>query len=74
MRRPHLLMLICLAAPAVGCSSWGMAKYDMSKYRDERAVSIDKRLASRPEVVKSPFEAADDRASGGAPDGAGDRL
>jgi hypothetical protein len=54
----------CLAAPTIavpGCSLWHRTKekleenLDMDKYRDNRAVDIDRRLSSPDPIVNSPF-------------------
>jgi len=38
-----------------GCAMWDRDRWDLSRYRDERAVDIDQRLSSDEAVVKSPF-------------------
>jgi hypothetical protein len=47
-----ILSLVILAG---GCAMWDRDRWDLSRYRDERALDIDQRLSSEEAVVKSPF-------------------
>jgi hypothetical protein len=44
-----------LLPSAVGCAFFQPENWNPSKYRDERAVDIDKRLDSREPIVQNPF-------------------
>ena len=60
-RRCHLLRLLYLCCmiemlvPAGGCAVWDRSRWDLSKYRDERASDIDKRLSDSKPIVQNPF-------------------
>ena len=47
-----ILLLVVMGS---GCAMWGRDRWDLSRYRDDRAADIDQRLSSDEAVVKSPF-------------------
>jgi hypothetical protein len=45
--------ILCVTAP--GCASWNLERFSPNRLRDERAVSIERRLETAPPIVASPF-------------------
>jgi hypothetical protein len=48
-------VLAVLPASAGGCAFFNVENWNPNKYRDERAVDIDKRLDSNEPIIKNPF-------------------
>jgi hypothetical protein len=51
----YCLCLFALVAPLAGCAMWDAERWNVDRYRDERAVDIDQRLSSDEPIVKNPF-------------------
>ena len=62
-RRPlhftcRLIAVAAIASPlltAAGCAMFHKDFWNMDRYRDERAVDIDRRLEKNTPIVKNPF-------------------
>jgi hypothetical protein len=55
--RRALLMAVMLSLPLVasGCARWDQNLWNLDRFRDERAVDIEKRLERDEPIVKNPF-------------------
>lgn len=47
--------MLLLLASAAGCALWDRDRWNLDRYRDERAVDIDHRLEHAEPVVQNPF-------------------
>jgi hypothetical protein len=47
--------MLVLLAPISGCAPWNRDRWNLDRYRDERAVDIDHRLGQSEPIVKNPF-------------------
>jgi hypothetical protein len=47
--------ILSLLALAGGCTLWDNDRWDLDRYRDDRAVDIEQRLERKEPIVKSPF-------------------
>ena len=50
-----LAVSAALLVPIAGCAFFNAENWNPNKYRDERAVDIEKRLDSKQPIVQSPF-------------------
>jgi hypothetical protein len=50
-----LAATLLLFVPAGGCAFWDRDRWNLGRYRDERAVDIDHRLDQAEPIVKNPF-------------------
>lgn len=41
--------------PLGGCAAWNADRWDLDRYRDQRAVDIESRLAREKPIVENPF-------------------
>jgi hypothetical protein len=50
-------MAVILSLPlfAGGCAVWDNDRWNLDRYRDERAVDIEQRLERNEPIVKNPF-------------------
>jgi hypothetical protein len=47
--------VICSFGPLAGCAMWNPDRWNLDRYRDERAVDIEGRLAREKPIVENPF-------------------
>ena len=47
--------MLLLYVPTGGCAIWDRDRWNLDRYRDERAVDIDHRLDQAEPIVKNPF-------------------
>jgi hypothetical protein len=47
--------MVALPIFAGGCAMWDRDRWNLDRYRDERAVDIEQRLERTEPVVKNPF-------------------
>jgi hypothetical protein len=47
--------ILLLLTQTNGCTLWDKDRWNPERYRDERAVDIEKRLERSEPIVKSPF-------------------
>ena len=50
-----LAAMLLLLASTGGCAFWDRDRWNLDRYRDERAVDIDQRLDQAEPIVKNPF-------------------
>jgi type IV pilus biogenesis protein CpaD/CtpE len=55
MRWIRSLLLAVVTASFAGCAMFQKETWDLSRYRDERAVDIDQRLSEDVPIGKNPF-------------------
>jgi hypothetical protein len=49
---------VCLfvsLGPMAGCALWDAERWNIDRYRDERATDIEQRLSSQEPIVQNPF-------------------
>jgi hypothetical protein len=54
-RNVLLAAIVALPILAGGCAMWDGDRWNLDRYRDERAVDIEQRLERTEPVVKNPF-------------------
>jgi hypothetical protein len=54
-RNACLAAVVSLPIFAGGCALWEQDRWNLNRYRDDRAVDIEQRLERTEPVVKSPF-------------------
>jgi hypothetical protein len=54
-RNVSLAAIVSLSIIAGGCAMWDQNRWNLNRYRDERAVEIEQRLERTEPVVKNPF-------------------
>ena len=47
--------LCALLGPLAGCATWDVERWNIDRFRDDRAVDIDERLSNDEPIVKNPF-------------------
>jgi hypothetical protein len=47
--------VLALLGSAAGCALWNKDTWNFDRYRDERAVDIERRLDRSEPIVKNPF-------------------
>lgn len=55
--RRTLLVAVILSLPLLGggCALWDKDRWNLDRFRDERAVDIEQRLERDEPIVKNPF-------------------
>ena len=48
-------LLVAGVAPLVGCAMFDAERWKLDRYRDERAVDIDRRLSEEVPIGQNPF-------------------
>jgi hypothetical protein len=48
-------VLFAALGPLAGCAMWNAERWSLNRYRDERAVDIDRRLSDDRPIVANPF-------------------
>jgi hypothetical protein len=54
-RLSHIAAILLLLVSINGCAVWNKDRWNPARYRDERAVDIEKRLERSEPIVKNPF-------------------
>ncbi len=54
-RNASLAAIVSLPFLAGGCAMWDQNRWNLNRYRDERAVEIEQRLERTEPIVKNPF-------------------
>ena len=47
--------VMCSLGPLGGCAAWNPDRWNLNRFRDERAVDIEGRLAREKPIVENPF-------------------
>jgi len=47
--------VVVVLGPLGGCAMWNKDRWNLDRYRDERAVDIDQRLSQDRSIVPNPF-------------------
>jgi hypothetical protein len=47
--------ILILVTAACGCALWERDRWNIDRYRDERAVDVERRLERTEPIVKNPF-------------------
>jgi hypothetical protein len=55
MRWMRATILAIFVVSLTGCAMFDAEKWDLNRFRDERAVDVDQRLSERPPIVENPF-------------------
>jgi hypothetical protein len=50
-----LAAILIISAGAGGCAQWDRERWNLDRYRDERAVDIEQRLERTEPIVENPF-------------------
>jgi hypothetical protein len=51
----RLILVAWVAAPLAGCAMFDTDRWQLDRYRDERAVDIDRRLSEDVPIGQNPF-------------------